>query len=66
MGGSTDLTTGRVPARMPKTSERDRRGTTLASPVLVSQRRHRVGLMFWFTRKKLVGSYLFLTSTRRS
>ena len=27
---------------------------------------HTVGLMFWFMRKKLVGSYLFLIATRRS
>jgi hypothetical protein len=27
---------------------------------------HTVGLMFWFIRKKLVGSYLFLSATNRS
>jgi hypothetical protein len=27
---------------------------------------HSVGLMFWFRRKKFVGSYLFLSKTSRS
>src|SRR5215218_1691397 len=57
--------------RVNKSEERKGRGTT-PRPLLrcwgALGRLHTVavGLMFWFTRKRLVGSYSFFMSTKRS
>jgi hypothetical protein len=39
---------------------------TTIGPNRPSETRHHAGLIFWLTRKKLVGSYLPFKETRRS